>query len=106
MNVLLLPFLACYLLLLFPLALIAMFDRYLLEIVAILLVFALRWHQERVSQGIPAIATTTLVVVAILGVAGTHDLFAMARAEVQLTNALQRAACPEPRSGGALPTTR
>ena len=93
-NILLLPFLACYLLLLFPLALIAMFDRYLLEIVAILLVFTLRWHQERVSQGIPAIATATLAVVAILGVAGTHDLFAMARAEVQLTNALQRAGVP------------
>ncbi len=93
-NILLLPFLACYFLLLFPLALIAMFDRYLLEIIAILLIFTLRWHQERVSQGIPAIATATLVVVAILGVAGTHDLFAMARAEVQLTNALQRAGVP------------
>lgn len=93
-SVLLLPFLACYLLLLFPLALIAMFDRYLLEIVAIPLVFALRWHQERISQGIPAIAIATLAVVAIIGVAGTHDLFAMARAEVRLTNDLQKAGIP------------
>jgi hypothetical protein len=93
-NVLLLPFLACYLLLLFPLALLVIFDRYLLEIVAILLVFALRWHQERVSQRIPAIAIATLMVVAVLGVAGTHDLFAMARAEVRLTNALQQAGIP------------
>ena len=94
MNVLLLPFLACYLLLRLPLALIAIFDRYLLEIVAILLIFTLRLHQERVGQRIPAIATATLVVMAILGVAGTHDLFAMARAEVRLTNELQKAGVP------------
>jgi hypothetical protein len=93
-NVLLLPFLACYLLLLFPLALITIFDRYLLVIVAVLLVYSLRLHQERVSQRIPAIATATLVAMAILGVAGTHDLFAMARAEVRLTNELRQAGVP------------
>ena len=93
-NVLLLPFLACYLLLLFPLALITIFDRYLLEIVAILLIYTLRLHQERVGKRIPGIATATLVVMAMLGVAGTHDLFAMARAEVRLTNELQKAGVP------------
>lgn len=93
--VLLLPFSACYFFLLFPLALIgAFFDRYLLAPIAILLIFTLRWHQERVSHRIPAIATGTLVVIAILGVAATHDLFAMARAEVRLTTALQRAGVP------------
>jgi len=94
MNVLLLPFLACYLVLLFPLAFIVLFDRYLLEIVAVLLIYMLRWHQERISPRIPAIATATLVVVALLGVAGTHDLFTMARAEVRLTNAMQQAGIP------------
>jgi hypothetical protein len=94
MNVLLLPFTACYLLLLFPLALIVIFDRYLLEIVAILLIYTLRWHQDRVSQQIPLISTVTLVVIAILGVASTHDLFAMARAEVRLTTQLQQAGVP------------
>ena len=93
--VLLLPFSACYFVLLSPLALIgAFFDRYLLELIAILLIFTLRWHQERVSHRIPAIATGTLAVIAILGVAATHDLFAMARAEVRLTTALQRTGVP------------
>ena len=55
-------------------------------------------HRVTVSL---AIATATVVVVAILGVAATHDLFAMARAEVRLTNALQRADVPEPRFAGA-----
>ncbi len=82
--VLLLPFSVCYFVLLSPLALIgAFFDRYLLVLIAILLIFTLRWHQERVSHCIPAIATSTVAVVAILGVAATHDLFAMARAEVR-----------------------
>jgi hypothetical protein len=93
-NVLLLPFLACYLLLLFPLAVIAIFDRYLLEVVAVLMIYALRLHQQRISQRIPAIATATLAVVAIVAVAGTHDLFAMARAEVRLTKAVQQAGIP------------
>jgi hypothetical protein len=94
MNILLLPFLACYLLLLFPLALIAMFDRYLLEVVVVLLIYALRLHQERIHREIPGLAVATLVIVAILGVAGTHDLFAMARAEVRLTDSLQQAGIP------------
>jgi hypothetical protein len=93
-NVLLLPFLACYLLLLFPLAVIVFFDRYLLEVVAVLLIYALRLHQERIDPRIPGLATATLVVIAILGVAGTHDLFAMARAEVRLTDAMQQAGIP------------
>ena len=95
MSILLLPFLACYFVLVVPLALMgAFFDRYLLELIAILLIYALRWHQERMSQTLPGIATGTLVVFAILGVAATHDLFAMARAEVRLTDSLQRAGVP------------
>ena len=94
-NVLLLPFSVFYFLLLCPLALIgAFFDRYLLEIAAVLLVYMLRWHQERVSRNIPAIATATLAAIAFLGVASTHDLFSLARAEVRLTNALQEAGVP------------
>lgn len=94
-NLLLLPFLVSYILLLCPRATFTViFDRYALEIVAVLLIYALRLHQERVSRKIPAIATATLVLVALLGVAGTHDLFAMARAEVRLTNKLQQAGVP------------
>jgi hypothetical protein len=93
-NVLLLPFLVCYLLLLFPVALVAVFDRYFLPIIAILFIVMLRWHQERVSLRIPAMAVATVAVIAVLGVAGTHDLFARARAEVRLTKALQQAGIP------------
>ena len=93
--VLLLPFSACYVVLISPRAMTgAFFDRYLLEVIAILLIFTLRWHQERVSQQIPAVAIGTVVVIAMLAAAATHDLFAMARAEVRITTALQHTGVP------------
>lgn len=94
-RILLLPFLACYCVMVVPLALIgAFFDRYLLELIAVLLILTLRWHQERLSPSLPAIAIGAVVVIAILGVAATHDLFAMARAEVRLTSALRQTGVP------------
>jgi hypothetical protein len=95
MSILLLPFLAGYFLLLLPrAAFVILFDRYLLEIVALLLIYALRWHQERVSLNVPAVAMAALAIFALLGVAATHDLFAIDRAEVRLANELQAAGVP------------
>jgi hypothetical protein len=90
--VLLLPFLAAYCLLLA--AFFAVFDRYLLEILAVLLVFLLAWHQSHVSSGIPAVAWSVLAVFAILTVAATHDMFSMDRAEIQAASELQAAGIP------------
>jgi hypothetical protein len=90
-----LPFFAGYCLLLMPRsAFFSMFDRYLLPILAVLLLFALRWHQEHVSPRVPAISIAMLALVALLTVVSTHDFFAMDRARVQLASHLQRAGVP------------
>lgn len=95
MNVLLLPFLLCYVLLLCPrAAFVVLFDRYLLAIIAVLMVYLLRWHQERVSPRIPYIASASLALIALLSIAAIHDLFSMARAEVRLTGELHSAGVP------------
>lgn len=95
MNLLLLPFLISYILLLCPRAAFAtLFDRYLLEVIAVLLIYMLRWHQERAGARIPGIATASLAVIPLLTVASTHDLFSRARAEVRLTNRMLQAGVP------------
>ncbi len=94
-SILLLPTLLAYCVLLLPFAaLVVVFDRYLLLIVAFVLVYLLRAHQERVGPHIPAAATAVLVIFALLGIAGTHDLFSLNRAEVRLLRELQQAGVP------------
>ena len=95
MAFLLLPLLIIYCLLLLPrAAFVIVFDRYLLVIMAIVLIYLLKAHQERVSLRIPAIATAALVVMGLLGIAAVHDLFAINRAEVRLLGALEKAGIP------------
>ena len=94
-SILLLPTLFAYCLLLLPFAAsLNVFDRYLLVIMAVLLIYLLRSHQDRVGAGIPAAAIVALVIFALLGIAGTHDLFALDRAEVRAADELQRAGIP------------
>jgi hypothetical protein len=94
--VLLTPFLLvyCALFLASVAIVVTLFDRYFLEVMVVLTVFLLRWHQARVSPRIPALATATLALFAFVALAGTHDLFSMARAEVRAADELQRAGIP------------
>jgi hypothetical protein len=95
LSVLLLPFLAAYCALLVPRAAsTGLFDRYFLEIVAILLIYMLRWHQEHVSPRAPVVSIVTLALVTIVTVAATHDLFSMDRARVRLLDDVQAAGIP------------
>jgi hypothetical protein len=95
LSILLLPFTATYSILLVPRAAWAgVNDRYTLEIIAVLLVFLLRWHQERVGPRIPAISIAILAIIAAVAIAGTHDLFAMDRARVRLLDEVQRVGVP------------
>jgi hypothetical protein len=95
LSSLVLPLLLAYCLLLIPrAAFIIIFDRYLLVIIAFILIYMLQAHQERVSAQIPSVATATLIVMALLGIAATHDLFAINRAEVRLLRELQQAGVP------------
>lgn len=95
MSVLLLPFVFCYCALLLPrAAFFVLFDRYLLEIIAVLIIYALRWHQVNISPRIPLLSSVLLALVAFLTVADTHDLFATYRAEVRVADELQAAGIP------------
>lgn len=94
-SVLLLPTLACIgLLLLTPATFFALFDRYLLDIVPFLIIYLLGWHQEHVSTRIPRLAIAALVVISVLSIADTHDLFSAYRAQMRLTDELQKAGVP------------
>ncbi len=89
------PFLTGYCLLLAPrAAFVVLFDRYLLVVIALLLIFLLRWHENNISLRVPAAAVVALAVVALLSIAATHDLFAINRAEVRLLRELQQAGIP------------
>jgi hypothetical protein len=95
LSLLLLPFLAGYCLLLLPRSgFIGSNDRYELEVLAVLFVFVLRWHQERFGERLPIFAAVILAIFAIIAVAATHDLFAMDRARVQLADEMQSAGVP------------
>lgn len=92
---LLLPFSLAYCVLLFPRATqFVLFDRYLLALIAVALVFLLRLHQDRICYRMPLISYALLAVFALLAVAGTHDLFAMERARVQVFRSLEGKGVP------------
>jgi hypothetical protein len=93
--ILVVPLLTCYCLLLAPrAAFVVLFDRYLLVIIALLLIFLLRWHENNISPRVPVAAVAALAVVGLLSIAATHDLFAINRAEVRLLRELQQAGVP------------
>ncbi|HEY4009382.1 MAG TPA: glycosyltransferase family 39 protein [Acidobacteriaceae bacterium] len=94
-RILLLPLLICYVGLLLPRATFdCIYDRYLLIPVAIVLVFLLRWHQERMNEAVPAISFVLIVVFGLVSVLGLHDLFAMNRAHVRIARELELAGTP------------
>ena len=90
--ILLIPFLIANWLFLIPRAVFfRLFDRYLLEIVPLLLILALRWHQDHVGERIPFVAKATVAIVGVLTLADTHDLFSALRAQVRLIRELETA---------------
>lgn len=78
---LLAPFVVCYGLLLCPRAAIGgIFDRYLLGILPVVLVWLLLFFQERIGGRLPRTSFVILLVFAVSGIAGTHDWYAWQRA--------------------------
>jgi hypothetical protein len=94
-RVLLLPFAAAYFLLLLPRATIGMvFDRYLTPLVMVFVIFLLRYVQEQVASRHHWLSTATLLVFSSFAVAGTHDMFAFARARVQVATEVTQSGVP------------
>lgn len=70
------------------------YDRYLLPVLFVLLVFLVRFYQEKVSQTLPAASSLLVVLFAAFAVAGMHDLYAMDRARLTAANEIRAAGVP------------
>ena len=70
------------------------FDRYLLWPMLVLVLFLLRYYQDRLRAGLGFAPLAVLALYALFGVALNHDLFAMERARVDAAGELLRAGVP------------
>jgi hypothetical protein len=83
LAILYMPYTIAYLILVVPRGLrFYIFDRYLLGVLPIAIIYLLKLYEERVGRTLPALCYATLVAFACYGVAATHDLFALNRARV------------------------
>lgn len=77
------PFTLAYSVLLIPRGLYASIaDRYMLPLLVMGLIVTVRVYQQRVRPDLPAITLVTLGVFAFVGIAATHDKFAIQRAQL------------------------
>jgi hypothetical protein len=81
LQILFVPFLIAYVALLVPRGLSGtLFDRYLLPLMPVGLIFLLRLFQNRIGPRLPFLSGALLMLFAAYSVAGTHDAFSMFRA--------------------------
>jgi hypothetical protein len=93
---LLVPYACAYMVLLIPRAGTGwIYDRYTLEIGLVALIFLVRYYQERIRPRIPVAGIVLVVIMAITGVAITHNHFALYRARVALANELLASGVPD-----------
>jgi hypothetical protein len=80
LGVILVPFSAAYIFMLMPRASTGgFFDRYLLPLMALLLLVLARYYQERVRPKLPTLSAVFITIVACFTIVGIHDMFAMYR---------------------------
>ncbi len=93
---LLTPFTLVYALLLIPRAAAAViYDRYALELLLVALILLVRYYQDRIHARLPFGCALLIAIMAIYGVAYTHNNFALYRARVALANELQAHGTPD-----------
>lgn len=96
--VLAVPFLIGYSMLLIPraLSIIAqLMDRYLLPLLFVAMLIALRLFQDRVQAKLPAVSVILTAVFAVYAVVGTHDAFSLYRAKAKAIAELRAAGVPD-----------
>jgi hypothetical protein len=94
--VLLLPFTLAYTLLLFPrAAFIVLYDRYALALLVVAVLCLMRYYQQRIQTQTPFSALVLVAIVAICGVAMTHNTFALYRARTAIAAELHAAGVPD-----------
>jgi hypothetical protein len=89
------PFSLTYFVLLMPRAYHeAIFDRYLLPLMAIAIICLLKVHQEWIAPTLPAFSVVVLAVFALLAIGGTHDWFAFYRARLAAIDEIRASGVP------------
>ena len=90
------PFALAYIALLLPRALrMDLYDRYLLLLFPIALIFLLRLYQDRVRPNLSLACSAMALLFAAFAIAGTHDVFSMYRARQDATNELRAVGIPD-----------
>jgi hypothetical protein len=96
LGTLLAPFSIAYMLLLISRAVTAQIvDRYLLGLLAIALLCLVRYYQDRVQPQLPLVSVLLVAIMAIYGIAVTHNLFSLYRARVALAAELRANGVPD-----------
>jgi hypothetical protein len=95
LGVLLAPFTIAYTLLLIPLAASLLFDRYLLGLLVVALLCLIRYYQDRIQPRLPVASVLLVAMMAIYGIAVTHNMFALDRARVALAAEIRAAGIPD-----------
>ncbi len=96
LNFLLIPFTLAYIVLLMPLgSTFGLTDRYLLGPTLVAAILLIRYYQERIQPQLPMAFTLLIALMAIYGVAATHNNFAFYRARVALAAELNAAGIPD-----------
>ncbi len=94
-TTLLLPITLVYLLLLLPRATGLLFDRYLLPLLIFAVVCMVRLYQERIRPELPLAGFVLVAMMAVYGVAVTHNMFSLYRARVDLAAELRANGVPD-----------
>jgi hypothetical protein len=89
------PFTLAYTLFLLPLSTIALFDRYLLGPIVLALLCLLRYYQDRVQSQLPLASVLLVGIMAVCGVAMTHNMFALYRARVTVAAEVRANGIPD-----------
>jgi hypothetical protein len=102
LGVLLLPFTFAYILLLIPRAATidlnasaGIVDRYALALLVVALLFLIRFYQDRIQSQLPLASLLMIGIMAIYGIAVTHNLFSLYRARVVMAAELRAAGVPD-----------
>ena len=96
LGVLLAPFTIVYTLLLLPSSTtLGIFDRYLLALLIVALLCLVRYYQDRIQPRLPLASLPLVAIVAVYGVAMTHNMFALYRARVAIADEVRNHGVPD-----------
>ncbi len=100
-GILLAPFAIAYSLILIPRATAGtVFDRYLLELLAVALPCMILYYQEQIQPRLPSASLLLIAITAIYSIVDVHNMFAFYRARVALTAELRADGVPDTSTDG------